>query len=248
MRNAKLLVCGIVLCLALPILAAVVIYFACEINVIFRENFWYGYMAYFGTILLAGVALYQNLKAHQLNANLHDLELAKSRPYFGVVIKDFLSTSEYNEYVLTSAGAFLTPDVLEYLRLPHDKSIKGVELSLHGELPAMDVRIYPSIRYLPLPGQDDKGAFVEQLETMHVPIFGVNQCYFQHILPKDGFDRTADSITIKYRTTRNEEIVFKHKIISDSIETYLTYICFTFSKAIKNKMIFSRLYHPLTAQ
>ena len=46
--------------LVLPFIALSVVYFILRINIFDNPEFWYGYMAYFGTVALAAVAVWQN--------------------------------------------------------------------------------------------------------------------------------------------------------------------------------------------
>lgn len=46
--------------LFLPIIVIFVVYLTMRINIFDNPDFWYGYMAYFGTVALAAVALWQN--------------------------------------------------------------------------------------------------------------------------------------------------------------------------------------------
>lgn len=46
--------------LALPFIALSAVYLISKINIFDNPEFWYGYMAYFGTVALAAVAVWQN--------------------------------------------------------------------------------------------------------------------------------------------------------------------------------------------
>lgn len=53
--------------LVLPIIAILAIYFIFAINIFDNPDFWYGYMAYFSTVALAAVSLWQNENANMIN-------------------------------------------------------------------------------------------------------------------------------------------------------------------------------------
>lgn len=74
MRKKAFAILGIfVLCL--PIIAISIIYIALSINIFDNSDFWYGYMAYFGTTLLAMVSLWQNENANRINKSLSEENL-----------------------------------------------------------------------------------------------------------------------------------------------------------------------------
>ena len=59
--------------LLLPFIAISIVYFTAKINVFNNPDFWYGYMAYFGTVALAAVSLWQNENANMINQRLADM-------------------------------------------------------------------------------------------------------------------------------------------------------------------------------
>ena len=59
MKKILIFVLSIIL-LLLPIIVITGLYFIFEINAFIEPDFWYGYMAYFGTVTLAAVSLWQN--------------------------------------------------------------------------------------------------------------------------------------------------------------------------------------------
>lgn len=67
---------GTVLILVFPFIVLLIVLLTLKINIFDNPEFWYGYMAYFGSVVLAGVALYQSekstilsLKFDKMNAN-----------------------------------------------------------------------------------------------------------------------------------------------------------------------------------
>ena len=61
------------LVLLLPIVVVSIVYLVAEINIFDNADFWYGYMAYFGTVALAAVSLWQNENANSINKRLADM-------------------------------------------------------------------------------------------------------------------------------------------------------------------------------
>ncbi len=59
--------------LTLPFIAISIVYFTAKINVFNNAEFWYGYMAFFGTVALATVSLWQNENANIINQRLADM-------------------------------------------------------------------------------------------------------------------------------------------------------------------------------
>lgn len=57
--------------LAIPI-AAIYVLFRFNINVYDNPDFWYSYMAYFGTVILGAIALVQNINAQKANKKLSE--------------------------------------------------------------------------------------------------------------------------------------------------------------------------------
>ncbi len=60
--------------LSLPIIAIGIVYFLLSKNIFDNPDFWYGYMAYFGTACLAMVSLWQNENANKINNRLDKLQ------------------------------------------------------------------------------------------------------------------------------------------------------------------------------
>lgn len=61
-----------VLALLFPIIVITIVYFATKINIFDNADFWYGYMAYFGTVALAAVSLWQNKAFKDENDNAQE--------------------------------------------------------------------------------------------------------------------------------------------------------------------------------
>ncbi len=59
--------------LILPLLVIFAVYFILRINIFDNSDFWYGYMAYFGTVALAAVSLWQNENANMINRRLAEM-------------------------------------------------------------------------------------------------------------------------------------------------------------------------------
>ena len=70
-----------IIVLFLPIIVITGLYFISEINTFIQSEFWYGYMAYFGTVSLAAVSLWQNENANLINKRLADMTCKEKIAY-----------------------------------------------------------------------------------------------------------------------------------------------------------------------
>lgn len=66
----KKIIIGTIVILAMPFVAMGIVLWCLDINIFDNPDFWYGYMAYVGTIILGGIAVYQNKKAQNVNERL----------------------------------------------------------------------------------------------------------------------------------------------------------------------------------
>lgn len=74
MKKALLVILGIAI-LCFPLVVIGVVYLSLSKNIFDNPDFWYGYMAYFGTTFLAIVSLWQNENANRINRNLSEKNL-----------------------------------------------------------------------------------------------------------------------------------------------------------------------------
>lgn len=84
MKNKWTIIIG-VSTLVFPLLVILLVYLICEINIFDNPDFWYGYMAYFGTISLAAVALWQNENANRTNKRIMIQQLRQKIGYFNLM-------------------------------------------------------------------------------------------------------------------------------------------------------------------
>ncbi len=77
--------------LSLPIIVSGVVYLLLSKNIFDNPDFWYGYMAYFGTACLAIVSLWQNENANKINNRLNKLQENEFTPT--LLITGFLGIS-----------------------------------------------------------------------------------------------------------------------------------------------------------
>lgn len=68
--------------LVLPLLIILTVKVVLEINIFDNPDFWYAYMAYFGTVVLAGVSCWQNKNANETNNKLMTQQLQQQIGYF----------------------------------------------------------------------------------------------------------------------------------------------------------------------
>ena len=70
--------------LFLPLIIIGVVYLMNGPYIFDNPDFWYGYMAYFGTVSLAAVALWQNENANQTNKRMMEQQLHQKIGYFTI--------------------------------------------------------------------------------------------------------------------------------------------------------------------
>lgn len=70
--------------LFLPLIIIGVVYLMNGPFIFDNPDFWYGYMAYFGTVALAAVALWQNENANQTNKRMMEQQLHQKIGYFTI--------------------------------------------------------------------------------------------------------------------------------------------------------------------
>ena len=67
--------------LIVPIIVITFVYLIMKYNAFTKPEFWYAYMAYFGTVLLAGVSFWQNENANKTNERLTKQQLQQKIGY-----------------------------------------------------------------------------------------------------------------------------------------------------------------------
>ena len=81
MKRSSVIILGCI-ALLLPFMGIIVAWGFLDKIIIDNAEFWYGYMAYFGTVLLAVVALFQNVCAGEVNNRLIKQQLRQKIGYF----------------------------------------------------------------------------------------------------------------------------------------------------------------------
>lgn len=66
--------------LMFPVFIILAVYLFLGINIFDNPDFWYGYMAYFGTVVLAAVSVWQTKKANDISQRLLEMEFNKNIP------------------------------------------------------------------------------------------------------------------------------------------------------------------------
>lgn len=96
-----------VLVLFLPIVVIILVYIFSAINIFNNPDFWYGYMAYFGTVGLAIVSLWQNDKLNQINKRIEQQQMRQNIGYFELERKE--TKNLLYVYKDLKMGEFYTP-------------------------------------------------------------------------------------------------------------------------------------------
>ena len=97
MKKALLVILGVAI-LCFPLVVIGVVYLSLSKNIFNNPDFWYGYMAYFGTTFLAIVSLWQNENANETNRSMSEKNLyyqkVVSQKLFPIVcVKDVLAST-----------------------------------------------------------------------------------------------------------------------------------------------------------
>lgn len=106
--------------LILPLLAIFAVYLIYNINIFDNPDFWYGYMAYFGTVSLAIVSLKQNDNANKLNQRIVDM-----------------TRKEKIAYLAPAKNQIIRDDTMEFRYLKKGNSfgvIEKIDLFIDGKL------------------------------------------------------------------------------------------------------------------
>lgn len=106
----SLIICLSVLFLLLPLGIILTVYYVLSINIFDNSDFWYGYMAYFGTVALATVSLWQNENANAINKRLAEMsckdKIAYLVPQKNQTIRG--STIEFSFFKRGNSFGFIT--------------------------------------------------------------------------------------------------------------------------------------------
>lgn len=92
MKKTHFFIIGITI-LILPIIAIGFVYAFLSKNIFDNPDFWYGYMAYFGTACLAMVSLWQNENANKINEKLNQLQESEYTPT--LLITTFVGVTKF---------------------------------------------------------------------------------------------------------------------------------------------------------
>jgi len=210
---------------------------------VIENEFWYAYMAYFGTVVLAYVAFWQNNNAHKVNQKLLENEIIRSRAYVSVyTYKNFENYDQYESFLSDNTLAFLTNSATQEIQCSTrhivymDGGIRCIEFNLLGDSPVIEVKIETVIKYYrdysllnsiseknpdrykgilkQLKDMDEE--FDRKLELVCVPVFPVTKKYLQLIPSEQYYVGSIDSIIIHYRTLGDEKIKYEYKLLNYS--------------------------------
>ncbi len=71
--NGKRFIVGSILIISIPIIICFILLLCIDKNYFTKATFWYEYMSYFGTVVLAAVAIWQNQKANEVSAKFDEI-------------------------------------------------------------------------------------------------------------------------------------------------------------------------------
>lgn len=132
--------------LLFPLIVIMIVYFVKSIKIFDNPDFWYGYMAYFGTVLLAGVSFWQNENANITNKRIMNQQLRQKIGYFDLkeARKD---EKQFNRYQNIQVGQIYDANFIK-----NTKDCLVLNLTNVGE----DVILNPTIIVSRINGYDIK--------------------------------------------------------------------------------------------
>ena len=98
MKKSIIIIFSLLL-LLLPLFTILIVFLSAKINIFDNADFWYNYMAYFGTVALAAVAVWQTKKANDISQTLLEIEVDKKTPRVdirGITETDFKRSNTAN--------------------------------------------------------------------------------------------------------------------------------------------------------
>lgn len=85
--------------IVLPLLVILFVFCVSDINIFDNPEFWYGYMAYFGTVSLAAVSIWQTQKSYDISNRMLKIEEDRLLP-FVEINREKSSVKEINDKIL----------------------------------------------------------------------------------------------------------------------------------------------------
>lgn len=219
----KIVVTFLLILIVLPLLVAISSYFRGFVkNIYDKPDFWFGYMAYFGTVVLAGVAYWQNENAHRINEKLLNMEKIRSRSYINIKpYKNFNNYDQYEKYLcdnvlgIWNESSALAIKHSENNGLCAQKILASIEFNLVGDLPVFDVSIAITMKYK----KNEKNGTTDVLdnnkerkENVNIYLFDKNIRYLQLIPYEQDCRYYIYNITIIYKTQYNENIKIVYQL------------------------------------
>lgn len=90
--------CSLII-IGLPLVAILIVLWVSDINIFDNPEFWYGYMAYFGTVSLAVVSIWQTKKSYDVSNRMLKIEEDRLLP-FVEINREKSSVKEINDKIL----------------------------------------------------------------------------------------------------------------------------------------------------
>lgn len=111
--------------LLLPFIAILFVFIFLKKNIFDNADFWYGYMAYFGSVVLAGVAMYQAQKSNKLSEKFDEMNSLQNYSLARCTKGCTLQTAHNDDLKITLSGHHKKDSgaiiLLEHLnKLPED--------------------------------------------------------------------------------------------------------------------------------
>ena len=101
------IIIGAITVLVLPLLTILVVWMSMRINVFDNPDFWYGYMAYFGSVILGAIALVQSQKANDTNDRLMEMQQEQQ----SIQVKEKASLIAFSPVIINNeSGEYVVND------------------------------------------------------------------------------------------------------------------------------------------
>lgn len=181
-----LIICLLVV-IVLPFFAGIIAKPLFGRKVLDKPEFWYGYMAYFGTVALAGVALYQNIKADEANKRLLVQQLRQKIGYLRLTWSTEKDWYKSDDVTLEKNGAS------EVIWI-HVKNV-GEDIILQAQINSITINSVPTKAF------DNTISVIYKDEPLYIPI----------ALP-DSIDCSALKVEMLASMKNTASVVYEQKL------------------------------------
>ena len=137
----------LLLVVIIPFVGTVIAQYCYQKNVLDNAEFWYSYMTYFGTVLLATIALFQSMYADEVNKQLMKRQLRQKIGYFELQQAEKIERRISPDQIITILNGYtdLTcGKVMDMAECEWKERVLGVYLKNVGEDIILNLKILSS--------------------------------------------------------------------------------------------------------